>query len=144
MEPPFTEDELARQIVRESQDAIVAADRDGNVILWNAGAERIFGHGAGEVVGRPLDFMIPEPMRARHWEGYRKVMESGRTKYGKDTLGVPALRKDGSRISVEFTVVLLHDPEGRPAGVAALMRDVTARWLREQEMKKKLAALPSS
>ena len=80
-------------------------------------------------------------MRDRHWEGYRKVMETGLTQYGKEMLSVPGLRKDGSRISLEFSVALIRGEDGRPAGVVSVIRDVTARWQKEQEMKKRLASI---
>jgi PAS domain S-box-containing protein len=92
-------------------------------------------------MGKLMDFIIPENLRGRHWEGYHRVMATGETKYGKDTLAVPALRKDGTRLSIEFTIVLLRDDEGKPAGNAAVIRDVTARWQRDKALKERLAEL---
>jgi PAS domain S-box-containing protein len=92
-------------------------------------------------MGKLMDFIIPENLRGRHWEGYHRVMATGETKYGKDTLAVPALRKDGTRISIEFTIVLLRDDEGKPAGNAAVIRDVTARWQKDKALKERLAEL---
>ena len=85
---------------------------DGIIRIWNAGAEAIFGYGAGEAVGKSLDIIVPEKMRDRHWEGYFRVMKTGETKYGNDLLAVPGIRKDGSRVSLEFSVALIRD-EGR-------------------------------
>ncbi len=68
-------------------------------------------------------------------------MQTGITKYGSELLAVPALNKDDNRISVEFTIVLLKDDAGRPQGTAAIMRDVTERWQKEKELKKRLAEL---
>ena len=79
-----------------------------------------------------MDIIIPENLRERHWTGYRNVMETGESKYGSELLSVPALKADGSRISVEFTVVPVKNGEGRMQGVAAIIRDVTGR--RETEM----------
>jgi PAS domain S-box-containing protein len=60
-------------------------------------------------------------------------MATGETRYGAgDLLSVPAVRKDGSRISIEFTVTPFHDTAGRMLGIAAMMRDVTKRF---EEMK---------
>jgi PAS domain S-box-containing protein len=92
-------------------------------------------------LGQTLDLIVPEKMRERHWEGYRKVMDTGVTKYGSDLLAVPALNKDDSRMSVEFTIVLLKNDSGKPIGTAAIMRDVTERWQKEKELKKRLAEL---
>ena len=71
---PYSLDWLCRRIVAEAGDAIIFADRDGIIRLWNQGAERIFGYGAEEAVGQPLDLIIPENLRERHNQGYRRVM----------------------------------------------------------------------
>jgi PAS domain S-box-containing protein len=132
---------LYQQIIEGAQDAIVFADPDGIIRLWNSGAEAIFGYSAEEALGQTLDLIVPEKMRGRHWEGYRKVMDTGVTKYGSDLLSVPALNKDDSRMSVEFTIVLLKNESGKPIGTAAIMRDVTERWQKEKELKKRVAEL---
>ena len=137
----YTHEWLCQQIVEGTQEAIIFADRDGKIRLWNAGAEALFGYQAEEAMGQGLDLIIPERLRGRHWEGYHKVMGSGVTRYGKELLAVPAMRKDGTRISLEFTVVLLRDEAGEPLGIAALIRDVTARWQQEKALKERLAAL---
>lgn len=136
-----TMDALCRRIVENVPDAIVFADKEGIIRLWNAGAEGMFGFPASEAVGKSLDIIIPEKIRARHWEGYFQVMKTGVTKYGKDLLAVPGIKKDGSRLSLEFSVALIKDASGKLAGIAAVMRDITARFQKEKEMKEKLAAL---
>ncbi len=132
---------LCAEIVRGSQDAIIFADRQGIIRLWNLGAETIFGYTADEAVGQTLDLIIPERQRQRHWDGYWRVMETGETKYGREMLAVPASRKDGERISIEFTIVLLRDESGVILGPAAVLRDVTARWQQERELRRALAEL---
>lgn len=132
---------LYRQIVENAQDGIIYADRDGIIRLWNAGAEAIFGYTAAEAIGQSLDVIIPERLRERHWEGYRRVMATGITRYSRELLAVPALRKDGTRISLEFTLVLIHDAEGRLLGPAAIIRDVTKRWQETKDLRERLAAL---
>ena len=120
---------VAAALLDSESDAIVATDRDGAIVLWNPGAVRIFGYTAEEAVGRSLDLIIPENLRARHWEGYRQVMATGTSRYGRgDVLAVPGLVKGGGRISLEFTIAMLHGADGRPIGIAALMRDVTKRF----------------
>jgi PAS domain S-box-containing protein len=139
--PTYPHEWLCREIVEDAQDAIIFADRDGVIHLWNSGAEALFGYKPEEALGRTLDLIIPEGLRPRHWEGYRRAMETGATRYGREILAVPGLRKDGTRISLEFTIVLLCDPTGQVLGAAALVRDVTARWLREKGMKERIAEL---
>ncbi len=134
---------LYQRIVEDSPIAILYADRDGKIRFWNAGAEAIFGYLAEEAVGQSLDLIVPERQRARHWEGWTRVMASGVTKYGRDALAVPATRKDGSRISIEFNIVLLRAPTGELLGAAAMVQDVTSRWQQQKEMNARLAALES-
>ena len=135
------EDWLAQAIVEGSPDAIVFADREGTIRAWNAAAERMFGYAASEAVDRSLDIIIPENLRARHWTGYQEVMRTGVTRYGTELLSVPALRKDGTRLSLEFGVALVRGPDGDLAGIVATLRDVTERWRRDKELRERLARL---
>ena len=140
----MTNDELSRRLVRDAADAIIGADEQGRIRLWNAGAERIFGFTATEVMDHSLDCIIPEKQRAPHWDGYRRVMATGVSRYGAgELLAVPAVRKDGTRISIEFTITMVRDDAGRPTYLVAILRDVTARWQRERELQAKLRALES-
>ncbi len=132
---------LGIRIVESSPDGIIFADQDGIIRLWNAGAERIFGYTSGEAVGQMLDIIVPEKIRERHWEGYFRVMKTGETRYGKDLLSVPGIRKDGSRVSLEFSVALIRDEDGALLGISAVIRDVTARWQKEREMEERLVSL---
>jgi PAS domain S-box-containing protein len=109
--------------------------------FWNGGAEATFGHTAAEAMGKSLDLIIPENLRKRHWEGYNAVMASGSTKYGTETLKVPALHRRGARLSIEFRVMLLRNDDGAIAGIAAFLRDVTAAWKEQQELRKRLTVL---
>ena len=124
-------DWLPRRIVEEMSEAVIFADREGVVRLWNRGAETMFGYSAAEALGQSLDLIIPERFRARHWDGYRQVMATGVTSYGERLLAVPAMRKDGQRISIEFSIALMKDERGEVAGAVAVVRDVTARWRAE-------------
>ena len=129
------------QLVAAAGDAIVAADPQGKVTLWNPAAERIFGFSREEALGRSLDLIIPERFRQRHWDGYDKVMRSGETRYGTQVLRVPALRKDGRPLSIAFTVALLKDADGEVQSIVAIMRDDTERWNEERAFKKRMAEL---
>lgn len=139
--PEYTHAWLCQQIVDNSGDAVIFGDVEGKVRLWNAGAERIFGFRTDEIVGKSMDLIIPENLRDRHWEGYSETMRTGRTQYSRSLLAVPAIRKDGTRISIEFTIVLVRDAEGKLVGPAAILREVTARWNRDKELRKRLATL---
>ena len=141
MTPTYTHEWLCQRIAEDTHLAIIFADRDGIVRFWNTGAEAMFGYPAEETLGRTMDMIIPERLRDRHWEGYRKVMATGQTKYGREMLAVPAMTKDGRRISIEFSIVLLRAPTGEILGTAAVMLDVTARWQQQKELKVRLTAL---
>jgi|SRR6478609_4339813 len=131
---------LGTAILATASDAIIATDRGGVVNFWNPGAMRIFGYTPSEAIGQSLDLIIPENLRARHWDGYRRVMETGESRYGAgQLLSVPGVTKDGRRISVEFTIVMLRDRENRPAGTAAILRDVTDRFEEIRKLKRELA-----
>lgn len=132
---------FCRTLVREMADAVIYADAKGLIAFWNKGAERIFGFSETEVLGKSLDIIIPENLRKRHWDGYAMTMRTGKTRYGAgDVLAVPALRKDGLRISIEFTILPLHDGEGRMLGIAAILRDATKRFAVLKALREELAA----
>lgn len=139
--PERESDWLHRQIVDGAPDAVVVADRDGVIRLWNRAAERIFGYTAAEALGQTLDLIIPERLRQRHWDGYRRVMATGQSRDRTELLAVPATRKDGERLSLEFTVTPLRGADGGLLGIAAILRDVTARWRETQELRRRLAML---
>ena len=131
---------LADAILGSASDAIIATDCGGVITFWNAGAVRIFGFSAAEALGQSLDLIIPENLRDRHWRGYERVMATGESRYGDgDLLSVPGLTKDGRRISVEFTIVMLKDEQDRPTGTAAVLRDVTMRFEETRKLKRELA-----
>lgn len=134
---------LIAAAILSGPDAIISADRNGLITFWNTGAERIFGFTAEQAVGESLDLIIPTRLRARHWSGWHRVMETGQSRYGDgDLLAVPAVRQDGTTISVEFTIHILLDVEGNPLGIAATVRDVTARFEETRELRRRLAAQP--
>lgn len=129
---------LTDVLVRSIPDAIIVADREGRIVLWNGGAERIFGYAEDDALNQSLDLIIPERLRQRHWDGYNRVMGGAPSKYGEgDMLAVPAVRADGSTISIEFTVAIVEKDGERLIG--AVIRDVTERWQRERELRKQVA-----
>lgn len=132
---------LGAAILQTPGDAVIAADRAGLITFWNPGAERIFGWSSAEAVGQPLDLIIPERLRARHWQGWSEVMATGESRYGHgELLSVPGERKDGSRVSLEFTIVALKDEGGPIYGMVAVLRDVTARFEQIRSLRAELAA----
>ena len=138
-------DLIAQSLLLIRSDAIIAADRDGVICFWNPGAERIFGYLRGDAIGRSLDLIIPERLRQRHWDGYRATIATGTSRYGEgDVLSVPALHKNGTTISVEFTIVPLKDKSGAMIGMAAIVRDVSKRFEEIRTLKRRLTEATGS
>lgn len=132
-------DQIARKLFEGMPDALVVADRKGIIRVWNGGAERIFGFAEGEALGQSLDIITPERLRERHWIGYEATIRTGQTKYGEgDLLSVPAIRKDGAQISIQFSIVPLRGEDGDLQAVAAIMRDVTEDFEERKRLRRAL------
>ena len=130
------------RLAADCPDAVIYADAAGKIRFWNRSATRIFGYEAGEALGQTLDLIVPESLRARHWEGYHRVMAGGESRYGEgDVLAVPAMRQDGKRISIESTVLPVRDDAGAMLGIAAFLRDTTGRFEELRALRRELAAL---
>lgn len=131
-------------VVDAAADGVVVVDGDGTVRYWNGGAQRIFGFTSEEAVGANLDLIIPERFRERHWEAFAAAVASGKSRYrADDLLSVPALRSDGQRISIEFTVALIPGDAGIRY-VAAVVRDVTERRAKEMDLRRQVAELSAA
>ncbi|WP_370204843.1 PAS domain-containing protein [Pararhodobacter marinus] len=132
-------DQIARKLFEGMPDALVVADRKGIIRVWNGGTDRIFGFAEGEALGQSLDIITPERLRERHWNGYEATMRTGQTKYGAgDLLSVPAIRKDGAQISIQFSIVPLRGEDGHLQAVAAIMRDVTEDFEERKRLRRAL------
>lgn len=102
---------LCRRMIEETPDAVVFADREGVIRLWNAGAKAMLGDTSDEACGQTLDLIIPERLRTRHWE------------------------------AVEVSIARLKGDDGLPVGAVAIMRDVTARREEDRRLRERLATL---
>lgn len=124
-------------------DAVVVSDANGAITLWNKAAERLFGYSEAEALGQSLDLMIPERLRKGHWDGYRKTMETGVTRYGTEVLQVPAIDKAGRSFSIAFTVALLYSADNKVSAIAAVIRDDTKRFERDRTQRRRISELES-
>jgi PAS domain S-box-containing protein len=131
-------------MVQAFGDGVIACDVAGSIVFWNAAATRIFGFSEGEAVGQSLDLIIPPRQQQRHWDGYHRTLATGQTRYGNDVLRVPAVHREGTPLSIAFTVALLHDAAGQVNGIAAVVRDDTVRWQEERALRARLRALESA
>jgi PAS domain S-box-containing protein len=132
---------LFEALVEQMPDAVVFADRDGVIRAWNRGAEAVFGFAASEVLGQSLDVIIPERLRAAHWDGFRRAVDSGQTRHANQVRTTRSLHKDGRKLYVDLSFGVITDSAGSVAGAVAVGRDCSERYLSEMALRDRLAAL---
>jgi len=134
---------LLLTVLHSVADAVVTADEDGLITMWTGGSEAIFGWSADEILGSPIEKIIPEHFRDRHGAGIVRVRDDGEQHViGKGTVALTGLRRDGTEFPAELTL-----STGQHAGhrfFAAVIRDVTARYAADQELQSVLAELERS
>lgn len=132
---------LFQAIVEQAPDAIIFADRDGSIRVWNRRAEAVFGYPAAEVLGNTLDMIIPERLRRAHWEAFRRAIDTGQTKYEDRVLTTRSVHKEGRKLYVDMSFGLVSDKAGAVLGALAVARDCTARHLSEGALRARVAEL---
>lgn len=120
---------LCETVIAQMQEAVIVVDCEETVQLWNAGAERIFGYAAHEILGRNLDLIVPERLRQAHSSGFRRAVATGNTKYDGKVMTTRSVHKSGARIYVDLSFTLLRDEDARVMGVCAVARDCTESYL---------------
>lgn len=144
MSDPDLAERAGAVLVAGSSEAVVVADRDGVIRLWNPGAERMLGWRADQALGASLDLIIPEPIRARHWKAWNRFIETGESRYvDGELLRVPGLHSDGHRLSLEFTITPVLCDDGSVEALVALLRDQTTRFNEMKALRARLAAAES-
>jgi PAS domain S-box-containing protein len=119
-----SEQAIAQAALAPGPHAVVSADREGIIRDWNATAEHIFGHSAGQAIGQSLDLVVPEEERANHWRNFRRVMATGLLNYRPDhVLDVEGLRRDGTRVMLDVALIAIPDEAGCLVGITAIMRE---------------------
>ncbi len=126
----YTEEAAQRlaAIVDSSDDAIVSKDLNGIITSWNAGAERLFGYSAGEVIGKPITILIP-PDR---YDEEPAIIERIRRGERVDHYETVRLRKDGLLIDISLTISPVKDAHGRVIGASKIARDIRQRKQAEE------------
>ncbi|HET6489603.1 MAG TPA: PAS domain S-box protein [Syntrophales bacterium] len=135
--------DVYRWIIEQATDAVIFADREGYIRIWNKGAESVFGYTADEALGQSLDIIIPEELRRRHWESYSKAVAAGKTRLGSRVLVTRGLHKDGSRLYVDLSFAVIVSDAGLAEGALAIGRNVTERYLADKALRKRAAELES-
>lgn len=116
-------DGLCASILEQSADAVIFADLDGCIQLWNAAAQRLFGFQPDQVLGENLDIMIPEKLRAPHWAGFKAAMDHGKTKHSGRPMVTKALHASGTTVYVEMSFAVVTDLDGVSIGSVAIARE---------------------
>ncbi|MET7640103.1 PAS domain S-box protein [Streptomyces sp. NPDC005438] len=98
--------------------AVIGADRDGTIVHWCPGAERLFGHGSATALGQSLDLVVPEHLREAHWRGFRRAMEHPEIK--DLAADLPVLCADGEVRPYAGRLLVLSDGLGTALGAMAL------------------------
>jgi PAS domain S-box-containing protein len=133
-------EERFRSLVAASKDAMVAVGQDGLITLFNPAAEKMFGRSADEVLGWPLDCLMPEEYREQHQRDVERFFSKGEP---SDVIGrtveLPAVRRDGSRFPTELSLSA-GQHRGQPF-VLATIRDITERKLAEEKLSRVQAAV---
>ena len=133
--------DLFRALIEQVADAVIFADSEGRIRVWNAGAEAVFGYAAGEVVGRHLDVLIPERLRRAHWKAFDEAVATGRMKHGRESMTTRSAHKDGSDMYVDLSFALVKDDAGRVLGAVAMARDITSRYMADKEARRRIREL---
>ncbi len=122
---------LLAAIVSYSDDAIVSKNLNGIVQSWNAGAERIFGYTAAEMIGRPIEILIPPERAGEEPQILAKLRRGERVEHFQTV----RVRKDGKRIEISVTISPVKDASGKIVGASKIARDITEfnRVVREQQ-----------
>jgi PAS domain S-box-containing protein len=127
----MAEDSKFRALLEGAPDAIVMVDADGTIQLLNAQAERLFGYTRPEMIGQPIEMLVPERARAAHVahrQGYHKVAHTRPMGAGLDLYG---RRRDGTEFPVEISLSPFETDEGTL--IISAIRDITDRRRAEEE-----------
>jgi len=137
-----TEGGLADSIIEHAADAVIFADVEGVIRVWNRAAEAIFGFTAGEAVGQSLDLIVPERLRAAHWVAFHRAMASGTTRLGGRATVTRALSKSGQPLYVDLSFAVVRGAAGRVTGSVGVARDATRRHEEEKARRAESGGRP--
>ena len=132
MSAPHTDSPLAERVLACMMEAVIHADRQGLIELWNPAAETMFGFSTAEAIGQSLDIIIPERLREAHWRGFHAAIASGRTRLNGRPTVTRALHKSGATLYVEMSFAMVCATSGEVIGSVAVARDATERVQREK------------
>ena len=125
---PSTTDNLSlfRFLIDQAPDAIIFADQQGVIRIWNNAAAGLFGYLPEEAVGQTLDIIVPEDLRNAHWAGFRAAVASGHTKHGGGAMKTRATHKTGQKRYVSLAFSVVKDRDDKVLGAMATAREFIA------------------
>ncbi len=133
--------DIPRRLVEQAADAVIFADRDGNIRIWNAAAEALFGFSRAQATGQSLDLIVPDRLRAAHWEGFHRAVATGQTRLGGRAVITRSVNATGATIYVEMSFALVSDERGEVLGSVAVARDATQRRDDERRLQQRIRQL---
>ena len=128
-----------RAIAESASDAIISIDPAGKIIFWNKAAEMMFGYTRMEAKGMLFTVIVPERLRQAHDDGLKRVVETGVTHLIGRTVETQALRHDSQEFPVELSLSMWH--VGPQVFFSGIVRDITDRKIKEQELHKTVEGL---
>ncbi|HEY2843790.1 MAG TPA: ATP-binding protein [Bryobacteraceae bacterium] len=126
-------DQRFRQLLDAAPDAILQVDEEGRIVLLNRVTEEMFGYPKDELLGKPIEALIPAELRGMHGGHRTRYREQPTTRLMGTGLKLEGLRKDGSRFPVEISLSPASSEEG--FHVTAIVRDTTERQLAEKRFR---------
>lgn len=126
-------EEQIRNLMDHANDAIVSADKNGNIIMWNQQAQKIFGYTPMETLNQPLTIIIPERYQKAHLEGIKRVTSGGPSRIIGKTIEVEGRRKDGTEFPMELSLSKMG--EGSEIYFTGIIRDISERKKAEEELR---------
>jgi PAS domain S-box-containing protein len=127
-------------VVASSEDAIITETLDGTIETWNRAAERLFGYSAAEIVGQPIDVIVPPEIRASEENSSIRAQQGYVARHFEST----GLTKDGHRVPISVSLSTVLDPEGHVIGTARIIRDISEQQALEREARQLAAIVNSS
>src|SRR5438105_1632256 len=121
-----------RSLVESMPDAIISANAQGNIVFWSPAAQKIFGYGEDEVLGKSLTVLMPKRYHAAHLRGFQRFLENGQSNLIGKTIEVGALRKDGTEFPADLSLATWNNQD--KIFFTAILRDITARKLTDDTL----------
>lgn len=118
-------------IVESSEDAIISKTLEGTILSWNAGAEKIFGYSAEEIIGKSVTTIIPPELH----EEEHKILDQLRRGERIEHYETARIGKNGHRIDISLSISPIYDAQGRIVAAAKVARDITADRRAEEELR---------